>query len=261
MAIGPRGCAAILRRVSIPNGTRLGPYEIVRPIGAGGMGEVYRATDTRLRRDVAIKILPQSFVADASRLARFEQEARATAALRHPNVLTIHDFGTDGLPYLVTELLDGETLAEALADGPVSLRRATGWSLQILRAMSAAHLAGIIHRDLKPANIFITKEGTVKVLDFGLAKVLDDREVQRDAPTVAYSAPGMVVGTLGYMSPEQIRGDAVDARSDIFSFAVVLHEMLTGRAPFVRGSSAETMSAILRDDPAPLGSPPHPRVL
>src|SRR5688572_17390215 len=144
MAIGPRGCAAILRRVSIPNGTRLGPYEIVRPIGAGGMGEVYRATDTRLRRDVAIKILPQSFVADASRLARFEQEARATAALRHPNVLTIHDVGTEPVPHLVTELLDGETLADVLARGALSSRRAINWSLQILRGISAAHAVGII---------------------------------------------------------------------------------------------------------------------
>ena len=246
------------RVVSLPKGTRLGPYEIVGLIGAGGMGEVYRGTDTRLRRDIAIKVLPASFVADRSRLARFEQEARATAALRHPNVLTIHDVGTEPTPHLITELLDGETLADVLARGALSSRRAISWSLQILRGLSAAHAVGIIHRDLKPANIFITTDGTVKVLDFGLAKVME-RSSLAEEPTLAHSEPGAVAGTIGYMSPEQIRGDGVDARSDIFSFAVVLYEMLTGRSPFARRSGAETLSALMRDDPPPLDSPPfHP---
>jgi serine/threonine protein kinase len=247
--------------VTIPNGTRLGPYDIVAPLGAGGMGEVYRATDTRLRRAVALKILPQAFVSDRSRAARFEQEARATAALRHPNVLTIHDFGTDPMPYLVTELLEGETLADILSRGPVPVRRAIGWSLQILRAIGAAHAADIIHRDVKPANIFIGTDGTVKVLDFGLAKVLDQHESLNDLPTAPLSDPGTIVGTAPYMSPEQIRGDDLDARSDIFSFAVVLHEMLTGKTPFARNSKGDTMSAILRDEAPRLETPPHPPAL
>lgn len=247
--------------MSLSKGTRLGPYEIVAPIGAGGMGEVYRGTDTRLRRDIAIKILPATFVTDRTRLARLEQEARATAALRHPNVLTIHDFGTEPVPHLVTELLEGETLAEVLARGALSSRRAITWSVQILRGISAAHAAGIIHRDLKPANIFITSDGTVKVLDFGLAKVMDDGDSPDDTPTLALSEPGTVAGTIGYMSPEQIRGEEVDARSDIFSFAIVLYEMLTGRSPFARRSGVETMSALLRDDPPPLESPPFQPLL
>ncbi len=243
------------------NGRRLGPYEILAAIGAGGMGEVYRASDTRLRREVAIKILPESFVTDHSRLARFAQEARATAALRHPNVVTVYDFATDEVPYLVTELLEGETLADVLARGPATARRAVGWSIQILRGVSAAHAVGIVHRDLKPANIFITSDGTVKVLDFGLAKVIESRDALNDAPTLASSDPGTVVGTVAYMSPEQVRGDALDARSDIFSFAVVLFEMLTGKTPFARRTSPETTSAILRDDPPRLESPPHPQTL
>jgi serine/threonine protein kinase/Tol biopolymer transport system component len=243
--------------MSLPKGTRLGPYEIVTPIGAGGMGEVYRATDTRLGRDIAIKILPESFRADRSRLARFEQEARATAALRHPNVLTIHDVGTEPVPHLVTELLEGETLADLLARGALSPQRAISLSLQILRGVNAAHAVGIIHRDLKPANIFITRDGTVKVLDFGLAKI-DSHHSLGDEPTLALSAPGIVAGTVGYMSPEQIRGERVDARSDVFSFAIVLYEMLTGRSPFARRSAAETLSALLRDDPPPLEPPFQP---
>ncbi|HXI11632.1 MAG TPA: WD40 repeat domain-containing serine/threonine protein kinase [Thermoanaerobaculia bacterium] len=253
--------AAILIIVGIVSGTRLGPYEIIALIGAGGMGEVYRAIDTRLRRDVAIKILPQTLVADPDRIARFEQEARATAALKHPNVVTIHDFGTDTGPYLVTELLEGQTLAETLGRGPVSVRRAVAWSLQVLRGMGAAHARGIIHRDLKPANIFITTDGTVKVLDFGLAKIVTDTASMVDEPTVRISHPGTVAGTIGYMSPEQVRGEPLDASSDIFSFAVVLHEMLAGKPPFLRPSSAETLTAIMRDDPPRLESPPYPPAL
>jgi Tol biopolymer transport system component len=244
-------------------GTRLGPYEIVALIGAGGMGEVYRATDTRLRRDVAIKILPQSFVEDAGRLARFEQEARATAALRHPNVVTIHDFGSDGVPYIVTELLEGETLETVLARGPIPTRRAIEWSVQTLRALAAAHERGIVHRDLKPSNIWITTDGTVKVLDFGLAKILATPGASGEDSTATFhhSTPGHVAGTLGYMSPEQVRGAELDPRSDIFAFGIVLQEMLTGTSPFRRESGPETMTAILRDDAPPLPVPPHPPAL
>jgi eukaryotic-like serine/threonine-protein kinase len=248
--------------VTLASGVRLGRYEIVAPLGAGGMGEVYRATDATLRRDVALKILPEALVSDASRLARFEQEARATAALHHPNIVTIHDFGTAGAtPYLVTELLEGQTLADVLVRGAVPLRRALGWAVQILRGIAAAHARGIIHRDLKPGNIFILGDGSVKILDFGLARIADDPVPRADAPTVRLSEAGMVLGTAGYMSPEQLRGVGVDARSDIFSFAVVLHEMLTGRAPFQRDSGAETLAAILNDDPPRLESPPFPAVL
>jgi hypothetical protein len=226
------------------------------------MGEVYRATDTTLHRDVALKILPQSLVSDRSRFLRFEQEARATAALHHANIVTIHDFGTDGsMPYLVTELLEGESLADVVARGPVPARRAVNCSLQILRGLAAAHARGIVHRDLKPANIFVLLDGSVKILDFGLAKVTKQAFESEDVSTARISEAGTVLGTIGYLAPEQIRGDAADARSDIFSFAVVLYEMLTGRSPFLRRTSAETLAAIMRDDPPRLETPPFPPVL
>ena len=227
------------------------------------MGEVYRATDATLRRDVALKILPASLINDQARLLRFEQEARATAALHHPNIVTIHDFGTsDSTPYLVTELLEGEPLSDVLLRGPVPLRRALAWSLQMLRGIAAAHARGIVHRDLKPANIFILTDGSLKILDFGLAKVAHEMgAVSGDAPTARLSEDGMVFGTIGYMSPEQVRGERADARSDIFSFAVVLHEMLTGRTPFARATTAETISAILRDEAQRLDTPPFPAAL
>jgi serine/threonine protein kinase/Tol biopolymer transport system component len=248
--------------MSLAPGSRLGRYEIVAPLGAGGMGEVYRATDTALQRDVALKILPAGLVADRTRLMRFEQEARATAALHHPNIVTIHDFGIDdGTPFLITELLEGESLADVVGRGALPLRRAVSWSLQVLRGIAAAHARGIIHRDLKPANIFILSDGSVKVLDFGLAKVTEDASTLSGGVTQRLSQPGTVLGTIGYMAPEQIRGAAVDARSDIFSFGVVLQEMLTGRAPFRRNSNVETLAAILRDDPPPLETPPFPAVL
>jgi len=245
--------------MSLENGRRLGPYEIVGLLGAGGMGEVYRARDTRLHREVAVKVLSQSFVADPEWVARFEREARATAALQHPNVVTIHDYGIDGIPFLVTELLEGNTLEDRLASSPVPPRRALAWSRQILRGLAAAHARGIIHRDLKPSNIFIAADDSVKVLDFGLAKMVD--YAGADSPTARLSRADTVLGTPGYMSPEQVRGEFLDARSDIFSFAVVLQEMLTGQSPFLRPTIAETVSATLRDDPPPLASPPHSAAL
>ncbi|HEV8433255.1 MAG TPA: WD40 repeat domain-containing serine/threonine protein kinase [Thermoanaerobaculia bacterium] len=246
----------------IAPGTSLGRYEIVCSIGSGGMGEVYRATDATLHRDVALKILPAELIKDESRLLRFEQEARATAALHHPNIVTIHDFGTsDSIPYLVTELLEGESLADVLGRGPVPLRRSIAWSVQILRGIAAAHARGIVHRDLKPANIFILADGSVKILDFGLAKVAHALGNTRDAPTERISEAGMVFGTIGYMSPEQLRGETVDARSDIFSFGVLLYEMLTGRTPFVRDTTAETITAILIEEAPRLDTPPFPAVL
>jgi len=248
--------------VTIAPGTRLGRYEIVSSIGSGGMGEVYRATDATLHRDVAVKILPTELINDASRLLRFEQEARATAALHHPNIVTIHDFGTsDSVPYLVTELLEGESLADVLSRGPVPLRRSLAWALQILRGIAAAHARGIVHRDLKPANIFILADGSVKILDFGLAKVAHALGNRHDAPTARLSEDGMVFGTIGYMSPEQLRGESADARSDIFSFGIVMYEMLTGRTPFARDTSAETITAILTEDAPRLDTPPFPAVL
>jgi Tol biopolymer transport system component len=248
--------------VALARGTRLGRYDIVNSIGSGGMGEVYRATDSTLRRDVALKILPASLMDDQARLQRFEQEARATAALHHPNIVTIHDFGTsDATPYLVTELLEGEPLSDVLLRGPVPLRRALAWSLQMLRGIAAAHARGIVHRDLKPANIFILTDGSLKILDFGVAKVADRTINTSDSPTARLSEDGMVFGTIGYMSPEQVRGERADARSDIFSFGVVLHEMLTGRTPFARETTAETISAILRDEAQRLETPPFPAAL
>ncbi len=243
-------------------GSQLGPYEILAPIGAGGMGEVWRARDTRLGRDVAIKVLPASFSADADRLARFEREARAVAALSHPNILSIHDFGThDGVTYAAMELLEGETLGQVLAAGPISARRATDFALQIARGLAAAHEKGIVHRDLKPENLFVTADGRVKILDFGLARPAgDDRaSTSESSPTVsALTEPGTVLGTVGYMSPEQVRGLPLDARSDIFSFGAVLYEMLSGRRAFQRETAAETMTEILRGDPSELSETGRP---
>jgi Tol biopolymer transport system component len=239
--------------MSLAPGTRLGSYEIVAPLGAGGMGEVYRARDTRLDRDVAVKVLPTRLADDAEALARFEREAKAVAALSHPGILAIHDFGCDGqTAYAVMELLEGETLRDRLAGGPLPLRKAVDVALQIARALAAAHSRGIVHRDLKPDNVFLTRDGGVKLLDFGLAKrelgPSDPHDTR--SPTLASpTEPGTVMGTAGYMSPEQVRGQAVDARSDIFSFGAVLYEMLSGRRAFQRDTAAETMTAILREEP------------
>src|SRR5437773_2457619 len=204
-------------------GFQLGPFEILSPLGAGGIGEVYRARDARLGREVAIKVLPASFASDADRLRRFEQEARATSALNHPNILTIYDLGThDGAPYIVAELLDGAELRAQLQDGPLPVRQALDYAQQITSGLAAAHEKGITHRDLKPENLFVTKDGRVKILDFGLAKLKPPKlvgSVDSEAPTrFPQTDPGVVMGTVGYMSPEQVRGRDADHCSDLFSF-------------------------------------------
>jgi len=238
-------------------GTRLGPYEIVAQIGAGGMGEVYRARDTRLGRDVAIKVLPPEFADDPERLRRFEQEARAVAALSHPNVLAVHDVGThEAIPYLVTELLEGESLRDRLKAGGLTVRKAVETAVQIAQGLAAAHEKGIVHRDLKPGNVFVTRDGQVKILDFGLAR-LAQPEIPSDPhattlPGEPATESGAVLGTMGYTSPEQLRGERADARSDIFAFGCVLYEMLAGKSPFVKATGAETVTAIMSEDPAPL---------
>ena len=241
--------------MALTSGTKLGPYEIVSLLGAGGMGEVYRARDTRLGRDIAIKVLPEGLANDADRLRRFEQEARTIAALNHPNILGIHDIGVhDGAPFLVSEFLEGQTLREALVSGPLPVRRAIEYALGIAEALAGAHDKGIVHRDVKPENVFVTRDGRIKVLDFGLAKLVRPEESHETAVTLTSpgTLPGMVMGTVGYMSPEQVRGEPSDARSDIFSFGAVLYEMLTGKRAFKRETSAETMTAILREEPLAL---------
>jgi Tol biopolymer transport system component/tRNA A-37 threonylcarbamoyl transferase component Bud32 len=238
--------------MNLTAGSKLGPYEIVAPLGAGGMGEVYRARDSRLKREVAIKVLPQALSRDPDRLRRFEQEALATAALNHPNILAVFDIGTsDGSPYVVSELLEGETLRDRLRGGSIALRKTLDYALQIAHGLAAAHEKGIIHRDLKPENIFITKDGRAKILDFGLAKLTQpDSGDHTSLPTMTHATEaGVVLGTAGYMSPEQVRGVAVDARSDIFSFGAILYEMISGKRAFHRDTAADTMSAILKEDP------------
>jgi eukaryotic-like serine/threonine-protein kinase len=241
--------------MALTSGTKLGPYEVVAPIGAGGMGEVYRAVDTRLGREVAIKVLPEGLAKDADRLRRFEQEARTIAALSHPNILGIHDIGTyQGTPFLVSELLEGQTLREKLEGGPLPVRRATEYALGIAQGLAAAHDKGVVHRDLKPENVFITRDGRVKILDFGLAKLVSLEGTQETVATLAtpVTLPGVVMGTVGYMSPEQVRGETSDGRSDIFSFGAVLYEMLSGKRAFKRDTAAETMTAVLREEPLEL---------
>jgi eukaryotic-like serine/threonine-protein kinase len=248
--------------MALPSGTKLGPYQLQSAIGAGGMGEVYRAHDGRLGRDVAIKVLPDSFAADAERLARFEQEARAVAALNHPNILAVYDIGEYGnTPYIVSELLEGETLRGKLNGGALPVRRAMEYALQIVQGLAAAHEKGIIHRDIKPENIFISKDGRAKILDFGLAKQNPTQAFAADAAATLTggprTTPGVMLGTVGYMSPEQVKGEALDHRSDIFSFGTVLYEMLSGERPFRRDTSAETMTAILKEDPPELANTPQ----
>ena len=233
-------------------GTRLGPYEVLSSLGSGGMGEVYRGRDTRLSRDVAIKVLPDRLAQDADALARFEREAKAVAALSHPNILAIHDIGEErGVSYAVMELLEGETLRERLNAANLPVRKALEYALQIAQGLAAAHERGVVHRDLKPENIFLTRDGVVKILDFGLAKTPQVRPVagQSAAPTVAPTVPGVILGTVGYMSPEQVRGEEVDHRSDVFSFGAILYELLTGQRAFRKESEIETMMAILREEP------------
>ena len=243
--------------MTLPAGLKLGPYEVIAPLGAGGMGEVYRARDPRLNRDVALRVLPESFAADADRLRRFEQEARAAGSLNHPNIIAVHDLGShDGATYVVSELLEGETLRGRLASGALAPRRAVDYALQIAHGLAAAHEKGIVHRDLKPENLFLTEDGRVKILDFGLAKLVlpeAEADTQTSIPTVSRGTePGVVMGTVGYMSPEQVKGMAADARSDIFSFGAILYEMLSGRRAFRGDSAVETMSAILKEDPPDL---------
>jgi Tol biopolymer transport system component len=236
--------------MSLTIGARVGPYEVVTTLGTGGMGEVYRARDTRLDRDVALKVLPSSVAIDPDRRARFE--AKAVAALSHPNILAIFDFAFyDGVACAVTELLDGETLCARLAQGPLPVRRAIEIAIQIGRGLAAAHDKGFVHRDLKPENIFITTDGQVRILDFGLAKVVADGR-EADNQTVAATDPGTVMGTVGYMAPEQVRGQSADARADLFALGVVIYEMLSGRRAFLRDTPAETMTAILKEDPPEL---------
>ena len=235
-------------------------YTILSKIGEGGMGEVWRARDARLDRKVAIKILPANFATDASRLNRFEQEARATSALNHPNILTVYDIGThDGSPYIVAELLEGEELRDRLNHGSIPLRKVSDYAQQIVSGLEAAHGKGIVHRDLKPENLFITDDERVKILDFGLAKLSEPGSAEsstgpEDATRKVLTNPGVVMGTVGYMSPEQVRGEKADQRSDIFSFGAILHEMITGRRAFRRDTVAETMTAILKEEPEDLSA-------
>ena len=236
----------------LPAGTRLDGYEILSLLGAGGMGEVYRARDSRLKRDVAVKVLPAFVTRDPERLRRFEQEAQAAAALSHPNILAIHHFGTcDGVSYLVTELLEGETLRAKLKGGPIAIRRSIDYGGQIAHGLAAAHEKGIVHRDLKPENLFVTRDGRIKILDFGLAKLIQPPTVSDNVATtlLQQTDPGIIIGTVGYMSPEQVRGEPVDHRADIFAFGAILYELLTVKRAFQRSTAVETMTAILNEDP------------
>jgi serine/threonine-protein kinase len=240
----------------IPPGTRLGGYEVIGPIGSGGMGDVYRARDARLNRDVAVKVLPASMAGDPERLRRFTVEAQAVGALNHPNVLTVFEVGTeDGQPFLATELLEGETIREKLQSGRLPFTKAIDYARQTAAGLAAAHARHVVHRDIKPENLFVTSDGRVKILDFGLAKRTaadaDNHETRLDTSTSA----GLVLGTVGYMSPEQVRGQPVDHRSDLFSLGVVLYEMVSGRRPFAGNSAVETMNAILTEDvPEPIAA-------
>jgi serine/threonine protein kinase/Tol biopolymer transport system component len=236
----------------LASGTRLSQYEILSPLGAGSMGEVYRARDTRLDRDVAIKVLPELASSEPERLQRFETEAKAAAALSHPNILAVYQMGTyAGVPYLVSELLEGKTLTESVRRGPLPLRKAIDYGVQIARGLAAAHEKGIVHRDLKPDNLFVTKDDRIKILDFGLAKVMEPKGLAINAaPTL--TLPGVAMGTIGYMSPEQVRGLATDYRTDIFALGAILYEMVMGKRTFERPTSADTMSAILNEEPAPI---------
>jgi serine/threonine protein kinase len=241
--------------MSLSVGTRLGPYEIVGLIGAGGMGEVYRARDPRLGRDVAIKTLPAAFAENAERLRRFALEARAASLLSHPGILTVYDIGDDhGQPFIVSELLEGETLRERLKCGAIALKKSVEIAAAVAEALAAAHARGIVHRDLKPENLLLTRDGRVKILDFGIAKLTaPDPNDPGGAATVAIVTDvGVAVGTLGYMAPEQLRGDPVDARSDLFALGAILHEMVSGAPAFTHDSRIATVSAVLETDPPEL---------
>ena len=236
-----------------PVGTRIGPYEVVELLGAGGMGEVYRAWDTRLGRHVAVKVLPRPAAADPARLRRFENESRAAGALSHPNVLSVFDVGVEGdSPYLVSEFLEGETLLSRMEGPRLTVRAALEYAIQIADGLAAAHEKGVVHRDLKPANLFVTRDGRIKILDFGLAKLIVPPVGSLDATATWTTQAGVPIGTAGYMAPEQVEGREADARADIFAFGAVLYEMLTGRPPFRATTAAGSMAAILRDEPPAL---------
>ena len=242
--------------MTLPSGTSLGPYEIVSPIGAGGMGEVYRARDPRLGRDVAVKVLPEALAQDPARLSRFQQEARAASALNHPNIVTIHEIGRHGeTAFIAMELVEGKTLRELTISGPMPVKRVLNVAAQVADGLAKAHSAGIVHRDLKPENVMVSKDGFVKILDFGLAKLVEPEPGEGSAmPTVAppETSPGTVMGTVGYMSPEQASGEDLDFRSDQFSLGSIVYEMTTGKKAFQRKTAAETMSAIIREEPEPV---------
>ena len=242
--------------MAIAAGTTIGPYVVVAPLGAGGMGEVYRATDARLGRDVAVKVLPEAVAADPDRLERFAAEARAAAALSHPNVLSVFDVNAGGMACVVFELLEGETLGSRLGAGDLSPHQALDIACQVGRGLAAAHDKGIVHRDLKPDNVFLTRDGIAKILDFGLARIVEpasrDSAGVDSAQTMDRRDAHKIMGTLGYMSPEQVRGLPADHRSDIFALGILLYEMLSGARAFHRPSPAETNAALLRDDPPPM---------
>ena len=244
--------------MALAPGIRLGPYEVLSILGTGGMGQVYRARDTRLGRDVALKLMADAGVEDGPLLTRFEQEARLAGALNHPNVVVVFDVGRhEGAPYLVTELLQGETLRQRMEKGPIALDQALDWAAQVARGLAAAHAQGVIHRDVKPENIFITRAGHVKLLDFGIAKLTEaprgswsKQLLDSTAGGSEMTAAGPVFGTPRYMSPEQVRGEPVDARTDLFSLGAVLHEMVTGERAFPGATAVEIKYAILHAEPA-----------
>src|ERR1700687_3669909 len=247
--------AIIARTMALASGTKLGPYEIIAPLGCGGMGEVYRARDTHLGRCVAIKILPAAFSADSDRLHRFEEEARSASALNHPNIVTIHELGQDGSThYIAMELVEGRTLRDLLASGFLPMRKAIEIAAQVAEGLNKAHEAGSEHRELKPEMLMVADDGFVKILDFGLAKITSPSGEHSDmCSTSTSTTPGLVLGTLGYMSPQQASGDRLDFRSDQFSFGLVLYEMVAGKRAFQRSTAAETLVAILREPPEPTG--------
>jgi len=241
--------------VALATGLRLGPYEILSPLGAGGMGEVYVARDTRLERRVAIKVLAAELTTDSAHVARFQREAKAASALNNPNIVTVYDVGeTDSIAWVAMELVEGKSLAELIASGPLPTRKLLDLGGQIADGLAAAHDAGIVHRDLKPANVMVTREGFVKIVDFGLARALqrDSSGTQATTASVPATLTGGIVGTAGYMSPEQARGEPVDFHSDQFSFGSVLYEMATGQRAFRGDSRIDTLSAVLHDDPEPI---------